>query len=54
MAIVKLVQGIHCDIGKHVIPKGGVYVMLPSGRLACPEHQHDEPLIETRLAGAHS
>lgn len=50
---VKLRQGVTCDCGNHhLIPQGEKYLVLPSGRLSCPEHQHDEPLIETQLAGA--
>ncbi len=52
--VVKLVQGISCDCSKthHLIPKGEKYLVLPSGRLTCPEHQHDEALLETQLAGS--
>ena len=51
--IVKLRQGVACDCGgHHIIPQGSVYIVLDSGRLTCPEHQHDEVLLETQLAGA--
>ena len=50
--IVQLRQGIDCDLGRHLIPIGEKFIVLDSGRLACPAHQHDEPLIETQLAGA--
>jgi hypothetical protein len=51
--IVKLRQGVTCDCGNHhLIPQGGTYLVLDSGRLSCPKHQHDEALLETQLAGA--
>ena len=50
--IVRLTQGIWCDTGKHLIPKGEEYVHLPSGRLSCPKHQEDETLMETQKAGS--
>jgi len=51
---VRLTQGIACDLDKehHLIHKGEKFATLPSGRLTCPKHQHDEPLIETQLAGS--
>ena len=50
--IVRLKQGIWCDVGQHIIAQGEEYTHLPSGRLACPAHERDEPLIETQLAGS--
>ena len=52
MATVKLVQGIWCDTGKHLLPQGSEYTALPSGRLSCPEHKENEPMLETQLAGS--
>lgn len=51
MKEVKLVQGIWCDLGRHVIKKDEPYLTLPTGLLVCPEcaYKEDE---NSRKAGA--
>ena len=57
-------QSLWCYPGKHTIPRGGEYVIRADGSQSCWECREipcsevlwlaEPPLIETRLAGAHS
>ena len=44
-------QCLYCDVGRHTIKQGEIFMILPNGAMSCPDHK-DAPLPESMLAGA--